>query len=514
MIVRELVTKLGFETDSSELKKYEAGIASAKAQMKALSVVVGGAVGALFGIAKTTANHGEEADKLSQRLGVSAERYQELAHAANMSDVATESFTMSMQVLNRTIFAARQGSNEASTGFQMLGGDVLRLAKSGASTDEVLLAISDRFKNIKDPIKKAALAQQLFGRAGAQMVPMLNKGSEGFREAFAQARAYGLVLDQETIDASNRFNDGLKLLKGQVIGLKNAIGSGLVKTMAPLIEELIAFIDANRDLIKQNLTSFIEGLVDIVSVAASALKKILNLVVALVRPIGGLGTALKYVVAGFAAFKALQLAASLGTIVMALSKAVTAWRLFGAAGLFAQMQVIAIPLLIGAAIIALGLLIEDVIGFFNGKDSLVGSVIESFKKNFPEAISTIKTALESASTWFKGFFDYVMQGVDWMLAAFTKIGQVISAIGGGIGSAMSTIGGLTSGLFGGDATNVPGSGAASQRTLNNSMNAPITINMGEGTQFGQAEKVGSSVYNSLDDLLRDSSKNLSTQVAY
>ncbi|MFJ4230115.1 hypothetical protein ACIPYV_21325, partial [Paenarthrobacter nicotinovorans] len=60
---------------------------------------------------------------------------------------------------------------------------------------EILPGLADKFKSMPDGAEKTALATQLFGRSGAQMLPFLNKGSEGIGQLTDKAKQMGLVID-------------------------------------------------------------------------------------------------------------------------------------------------------------------------------------------------------------------------------------------------------------------------------------------------------------------------------
>ena len=62
--------------------------------------------------------------------------------------------------------------------------------------------IADKFAVMKDGSEKTALALDLFGRAGAKLIPMLNEGSAGISELQEEARALGIVLGKEDLKAA------------------------------------------------------------------------------------------------------------------------------------------------------------------------------------------------------------------------------------------------------------------------------------------------------------------------
>lgn len=99
---------------------------------------------------------------------------------------------------------------------------------------------ADVFKGLPDGPEKAALALQVFGKSGLELIPLLNAGSDGIKTMTDRARELGLVFDEKAGAQADEFNDKLDELKGAVAGLA-------IQTAIDLLPELIKLVDAFRE---------------------------------------------------------------------------------------------------------------------------------------------------------------------------------------------------------------------------------------------------------------------------
>ena len=82
---------------------------------------------------------------------------------------------------------------EQSAAFKALGISVQDANKNLKSSDQVLLEVANAFSKFEDGTTKTALAIAIFGRAGADLIPLLNQGADGIRKMQEQAQRLGLV---------------------------------------------------------------------------------------------------------------------------------------------------------------------------------------------------------------------------------------------------------------------------------------------------------------------------------
>lgn len=216
-----------------------------RAQQKALDTVrnaffaLGGAVAAskFSGWISSAIDAADNASKLSQKIGVSTETITGLALGLDLAGVSTEEFSKAMLRLARVASDADAGLATAQRTFQTLGISVK--ASSGAlKTADVLLSeIAGKFSQLANGTQKAALAQELFGRSGATLIPFLNQGSAAFEQMIAQSRALGLVWTDEAGRAAENFNDSLTVLAA----VSRGYASALAQEVLPALNATTAF---------------------------------------------------------------------------------------------------------------------------------------------------------------------------------------------------------------------------------------------------------------------------------
>lgn len=174
------------------------------------SLTFGAAIAGATILAKRALETAESFVELSQKTGVSVETLSAYAHAANLADVDIESFASSLGRLSKTMNAAAQGAKEAQQPFHDLRVEFQNQQGGQRPLDDVLGDIAEKFGAMPDGPRKAALAIELFGKSGNQLIPFLNQGRAGLAEMKAQAERLGLVFDTKMALAAETFNDNMR----------------------------------------------------------------------------------------------------------------------------------------------------------------------------------------------------------------------------------------------------------------------------------------------------------------
>lgn len=217
---------------------------------KATSDFLGGVVtGALAAVAsyqtvsqvidgvKASIDRLDNISKVSQRVGVAAATLQELAYAGDLADVPLEALATSAKKLSVFLLeASNSGSSQASI-FKALGIEAKNADGSMRSTNEVMADLADEFEKLEDGPLKTALAIKIFGKAGADMIPLLNGGKKAFQESAEEARKFGLVIEGGVLKQAEAFNDNLTRLGKITEGTFNQLSSSALPV-------LVAFSDA------------------------------------------------------------------------------------------------------------------------------------------------------------------------------------------------------------------------------------------------------------------------------
>lgn len=263
-IVIDLLMRTGsFETDTKRAEKALRDFQkSAVSFSKGLgTAVAAGAVAAGAALAALTARAIEQADKideLSARFNVATETLSTWGYAAARSGTSLEALAGAVPKLSKAMVEALDQTSKAADLFRALGVDVLDpLTGKVRKVEDVLPELADVFKALDDDATEAALAMQLFGRSGTELLEFLNRGSSGIAELQERARALGVEIDGNTAAAAARFKDQLDDLQS----LADGFGLTLASKLAPALADTVSKFD---DFVRQgelaaNLVTVIDG---------------------------------------------------------------------------------------------------------------------------------------------------------------------------------------------------------------------------------------------------------------
>lgn len=235
--------------------------ASQAADMLGRRMVIGAAAAgaALAGAALTAARYGDELAKASDKTGVAVEDLARLRYAAEQSGVSFGQLEGAMARMARTAADASRGTGDAALAYQALGINVMDASGQLRGGQELFQEIAQRLSEIQSPSERAAQAMRIFGRSGAELLPLLNQGAAGIDELSERAEKLGLVMDEESARAAERFNDALNDLK---LGLRStvvAVGETMFGT-AEFNEKLAETIGSVSTWIRENST-LVRGIV-------------------------------------------------------------------------------------------------------------------------------------------------------------------------------------------------------------------------------------------------------------
>ena len=207
--------------------------ASAEAAMSALGRIgVGLSFAGLSAFVKTAIDAADEMNKLSQRIGVAVEDLAGMQLAFRQGGVDAEKFSTSMAKL-------AAGIADGKESLAAMGIETRKADGSFKSTRQIIVEVANKFATYRDGVEKTALAIDLFGRSGAELIPTLNAGGASLDEFDKIARKLGLTLDKETTEAAERFNDKMELIGLASRGLANQVMSELLPTLEALADHLL-----------------------------------------------------------------------------------------------------------------------------------------------------------------------------------------------------------------------------------------------------------------------------------
>jgi hypothetical protein len=142
-------------------------------------------VGYFVHLIKGAIDAAEAIDKLSQKTGISVQQLSQLEYIMKLQGVTTESFGKGMKTLAERMVETTDATSKSHQLMKMLGVDV------AAGPNKAIDQLAGVFSKLNDGATKTTLAVYLFGKTGMDMIPVLNQGPRGNREAPPRGRAPG-----------------------------------------------------------------------------------------------------------------------------------------------------------------------------------------------------------------------------------------------------------------------------------------------------------------------------------
>lgn len=258
------------------------------------------ATGGLLLAAKSFASTGARVRDMSIRLGIGAETLSRIDYAAKQAGTSFEGVAKGIGRLARVTSDAGRGLETYQRTFRDLGIDLDQFQT--LSLEEQFLTAGDALSKITDESKRAAIAQELFGRAGLELIPIFEDGAESVRAFFDEADRLGVTISDEEAKQAKALDDSFTRVTETLKRVSAAIGEALAPDLERLANTIADNIASIRAWLKEN-----SGLIVSVAKGAAALVAIGSALVA----VGGAAStvtlaiaALSTAFAGIAAAKA------------------------------------------------------------------------------------------------------------------------------------------------------------------------------------------------------------------
>jgi hypothetical protein len=291
---------------------FDAGVKKAEAAMDRLGASMAkagdflrshaAAIGTAFGVMgvamgmgiKSAVDRADELDELAQKLGITVEALSGLEYATKLSGVPLETLGQGVTKLSLALQGIAQGDvlSAAARGLSAMGISAREAGGQLVATDELLLQISDKFAGMRDGAEKTALAMNLFGKSGAQLIPFLNAGRDGIEEMRREADEFGLTLTADAAAGAGLLNEQLD----KSVAIFQGFSQHLAQKMTPaLIEMTGSFISLQKEMkltqtIADGVAFFFKGIVSAGMMISTTFNAIANDIWTLLRAAGNLAT--------------------------------------------------------------------------------------------------------------------------------------------------------------------------------------------------------------------------------
>ena len=217
------------------------GEASVKAgeSLRGLSMVAGAVDVALAGLTVKAGATADDLNTMAKVTGISTEELQKYKLSADLLDVSVEAIAKSQTKMKKSMLSAQQGSQNVAEAFNTLGVSIVdsngHLRDQGEVFEESIKALG----SMENETERDAIAMQIFGKSASELNPLIEDNGETFKkvaDVFAQNDLE--IVDQETIDKANQFNDALDTIKMTGMATLSTVGMQLAGYLAPAMEKI------------------------------------------------------------------------------------------------------------------------------------------------------------------------------------------------------------------------------------------------------------------------------------
>jgi hypothetical protein len=236
--------KGGADKFADGLKKDEDGLRGVHARLNTLiglqaaqlftqlASMASNAARSLYGFAQSEAETIDKTGKLAARMGMTYGEFAGLSHAAALADVSMETVGKAATKADIAFVKAAQGSKIAQQAFAGIGLSVDQLQNKTPA--ERFQMISEAIAGLPTAAERARAAVALFGKSGAELLPLYENGAGAIRDAVAEADKFGLALTDDQRKAVEGMNDGFKNVYESIRGVVGQV----VAYLAPALEQV------------------------------------------------------------------------------------------------------------------------------------------------------------------------------------------------------------------------------------------------------------------------------------
>jgi len=193
-------------------------------------------VAAVAGVAARSIELGDNLDKAATKAGITGRAMSELAHFAKMSDIELDALSTSIKKMQVNLSEAATGAKGPTEALSALGLKIQDI--KGLKADEQFELIADRISKLQDPLDRTRAAVDIFGKAGADLLPAFEKGAAGIRAAREEAQRLGVSFSDEQIKKLADADRAIKAMKASWEGFATTLTASVAPALTSIFDIL------------------------------------------------------------------------------------------------------------------------------------------------------------------------------------------------------------------------------------------------------------------------------------
>lgn len=402
-VIDSFFARLGFQVDAQGVEQFQAKTASLRSSILAIGALTTVAAAGIAAMVMSTAKGMDDVGDFADIVGMAAREVAALNKVASMNDSSADAMKSSIQGLSSVIGQASLGVGRGAKIFETLGFEAKDATGATKGVYDMLGEVADRMQGMGAG-EKLAMASKM--GIDASLIPLLSKGGAAFRKMKEEAEAANPLTEEQYAQAD-------RIVK---LWDKAAAGAGIfTKVLAarlfPVMERVLTYWNDLFKAGKKTTAGWVAAGLDVFVALLTGVWDWMSRVVGVLKSVIEWLASFKVVVVAAGVAVAVLIAYQAGLFFISLGSAV----LTAARALFAFNAVAILPVaLIGAIVIAIALLVDEIVNFYEGNDSVIGQL----SKEYPYAIYIAEAAL--------GLLTLAFVALKWQ--AITTVASVLFSV--------------------------------------------------------------------------------------
>ena len=197
------------------------------AALGTVTASAGALSGAMVKGVKEVAAYGDNIDKMSQKMGLSAQAYQEWDAIMQHSGASIETLRAGMKTLANAV----ETGNEA---FERLG--ITQEELQTLNSEQLFARTISALQSVENTTERTYLAGQLLGRGATELGALLNTSAKDTELMRKRVHELGGVMSEEAVKAAAKYTDTLQDMKTAIKSVGRETVSGLIPVVTQLME--------------------------------------------------------------------------------------------------------------------------------------------------------------------------------------------------------------------------------------------------------------------------------------
>ena len=222
-----------------------AGAKAAAAGIAAMTAAAAATAAAIINAAGAAAEYGDNIDKMSQKLGMSTDAYQEWDFIMQHSGSDIDKMSTSMKKLAESV---QDPSKDAAAAFNKLGTNVETLREM--SEEEIFETVISGLQDLESGTERTALATTLLGKSAMDLGALLNMSAEETESMRKEVHKLGGVMSEDAVKTAAAYQDSLQNMKTAIGGVTREIGGSFMPSMIQMMNSVAQIASGNMDAIE------------------------------------------------------------------------------------------------------------------------------------------------------------------------------------------------------------------------------------------------------------------------